>query len=76
MNRIRNLFKEEIREAAASLAERLPVTAPQLNELDDNEIKELDELIKKIDDTSNQNEQITAVKDSAGVLVKLLKKVF
>jgi cytochrome c553 len=73
MSRIKDLFKDDIQEAAVSLAERLPVTAPQLKKLDDDALKELDEAIKAVDQASDENEQIAAVQRRAGAIVKLLK---
>ena len=72
MSLIRDTFSKEIQEAASTLVERLPITAPQLRKLSDDDVKGLHELIEKVDQATDENEKIAEVQEKAAVVVKLL----
>jgi hypothetical protein len=74
LNRIRDIFADEIQDAAQALSERLPLTAPQLRQaFKDEELKELRALIDEVDAAADDNEKIAKIQEKAASALKLLR---
>ena len=71
---LRDEFDDEINSAVDDLMGSLPLSVPQLRSaFTDDQIKEIDAMIKKIDAASEENDKKARLMEHAGTALTLLK---
>lgn len=76
LNDIKNEFSTEISRIAEELNNSLPMSKPQLRKaFSDKELAELHELIKKVNQATDDNEKIAEIAKNAKAALGLLKKL-
>ena len=76
LNDLRNEFRSDISQIADELNNSLPMSKPQLRSaFSDDELKELHNLVKEVNQATSENEKIVKVANNAKSALNLLKKL-
>jgi hypothetical protein len=76
LNDLRNEFSSDISQIADELNNSLPMSKPQLRiAFSDDELKELHNLVKEVNQATSEHEKIVKVANNAKSALNLLKKL-